>query len=71
MHARQEEDVSVADLPAYLLAALHPHGGGPTGGPLRMPHVHSRPADDGDAEGEQEEAAAQGGRERQRRGGRR
>ena len=70
MNARLEEDVSVSDLPAYLLNALHPHGsaGVPPGG--RTPHAGgARGADDGAEDGD--EPSAHGGRERQRRAGRR
>jgi translation initiation factor 2-alpha kinase 4 len=69
MNARLEEDVSVSDLPSYLLNALHPHGSTPPAG-SRTPHAAgSRPGEDADAAGEGEEPY--GGRERQRRGGRR
>ena len=69
MNARLEEDVSVSELPAYLLNALHPHGSAPPAG-SRTPHpAGGRPGEDADAAGEGEEGY--GGRERQRRGGRR
>lgn len=69
MNARLEEDVSVSDLPSYLLSALHPHSAAPPAG-SRTPHATGgRTGDDADAAGEGEEAY--GGRERQRRGGRR
>lgn len=69
MNARLEEDVSVSDLPAFLLSALHPHGIVPPAG-NRTPHAAGgRPGDDAEAGGEGEEPY--GGRERQRRGGRR
>lgn len=72
MNARLEEDVSVSELPTYLLAALHPHGTAPPGPGRPLQHAGgSRVGDDGDAGGEQEEPSAHGGRERQRRGGRR
>lgn len=71
MNARLEEDVSVSDLPSYLLNALHPHGNALPAG-SRTPHATgARPGDDADAAGEGEEPAGYGGRERQRRGGRR
>lgn len=69
MNARLEEDVSVSDLPAFLLSALHPHGIVPPAG-NRTPHAAGgRPGDDAEAGAEGEEPY--GGRERQRRGGRR
>lgn len=72
MNARLEEDVSVSDLPTYLLTALHPHGSAPLPPGARTP-AGGRPGDDGDAAGEGEEPSAHGGRERwrERRGGRR
>lgn len=71
MGGRTEEDVSVPDLPAYLLSALHPHGSAPPPG-ARTPAA-MRSGDDGDVAGEQDDTSAHGGRERerQRRGGRR
>ena len=79
VNARQEEEVSASDLPAYLLSALHPHGSGPASHApqpgSRTPHAGGGRAlasgDDGDGGGEAEEPLAHGGRERQRRGGRR
>lgn len=72
MNARLEEDVSTSSLCTYLLSALHPHGAGAPAG-SRTPHAQAaRPSgDEGDAGGEGDEPSAHGGRERQRRGGRR
>ena len=69
MHARLEEDVSVSDLASYLLAALHPHSTAPLSGSRKPYTAGGRLGDDADAAGEPEEQY--GGRERQRRGGRR
>ncbi len=63
--------MSTSDLCAYLLTALHPHGAAPAGS--RLPHAQAgrQGGDEGDAGGEGDEPSAHGGRERQRRGGRR
>jgi hypothetical protein len=54
LHGKLEEDVPVADVPAYLLAALH------------HPHPHSRAAAAA-AEEEDEPAGDEGGALRDRR----
>lgn len=69
MNARVEEDVSEPDLPAYLLAALHPHGGPGAPPPTARTPAGGRPAEGG--EDSDEDHSAHGGRERWRRGGRR
>ena len=69
MNARLEEDVSVSDLSSYLLTALHPHGNSTAAGRAVQHAANIRSVDDGDV-GEQDEPTG-GGRERQRRGGRR
>lgn len=72
MNARLEEDVPTSGLCAYLLSALHPHGPAAPAG-SRTPHALAarQGGDEGDAGGDGEEPSAHGGRERQRRGGRR
>jgi hypothetical protein len=68
MNARLEEDVSVSELPTYLLTALNPHGGAATAASARMHTQGSRPpGDDGEGLGEPEEAHAHGWRQRRRR----